>query len=208
MLGSAHNRRPLAISGVVGLRIADRRSVLSMNNALKELVELVPPPAEPVGAPFDWHAVEATLGRSLPADYKAYCDVYGHGSFFAGWVLDPLTPGHPDSFLDLLGQELAAFLTDDEAASFRPFPAPGGLLAFASTETRDTLWWRTDTWAVVHEDDSGVFEEHALSATEALLLTVRGDGPLEWGNVEVADGDEPVDMTARFHPPRRLHGRA
>lgn len=130
-----------------------------MDNALRELVEFVPPPAEPVGAPFDWQAVEATLGATLPADYKAYCDLYGHGSFFAGWGLDPLTPGHPESFFDVLGRELADLLAERESASFAPFPAPGGLLAFASTETEDTFWWRTDTWAVIREGDGGHFED-------------------------------------------------
>lgn len=38
-----------------------------------------------------------------------------------------------------------------------------------------------------------------MTASEVLLLTLRGDGPLEWGNAEVEEGEEPVDMTARFH---------
>ena len=59
--------------------------------ALQELIELVSPPVAPLGAPFDWRAVESALGSAFPSDYKAFCDVYGHGTFFNGWLWAPHT---------------------------------------------------------------------------------------------------------------------
>lgn len=63
---------------------------------------LLEPPKRPVGAPFDWPAVEQRLGSALPQDYRRYCDAYGHGGFAAFWSLDVLTPGCPETDLDLL----------------------------------------------------------------------------------------------------------
>ena len=164
-------------------------------SALDDVVRLLPPPLVPEGAPFDWADVEARLGTALPADYKAYCDRYGHGAISANWGLSPVTPDCPESFSDLFDTLLRDYLG---AGGRAPYPARGGLLAFATSELRATLWWRTDgppdAWPIVLEDDAGDFTDLGMSATEALAMTLRGDGPLGWRDDEV---DAPE---LRFHP--------
>jgi hypothetical protein len=127
--------------------------------ALDDVVTLLPPPVRPFGAPFDWVDIELRLGTALPGDYKAYCDRYGHGGIATGWWLNPLTPDCPEPFFDLFDTTLRDYLADGDGT---PFPAPGGLLAFASSELKSTFWWRTggpsDTWPIVLEDDAGGFD--------------------------------------------------
>jgi hypothetical protein len=148
-------------------------------SGLDEVVRRLPPPIAPVGAPFDWADVEARLGTALPADYKAYCDRYGHGAIEAGWALSPRTPDSPDAFGDLFDTLLRDHLGKDGRP---PYPARGGLLAFATSELKATLWWRTDgapdAWPIVLEDDAGDFTDLGMAATDVLALTLRGEGPL------------------------------
>jgi hypothetical protein len=162
-------------------------------SALDAVVRLLPPPGAPVGAPFDWADVERRLGTALPADYKAYCDRYGHGAIDACWSLSPVTPDCPESFSDLFDTLLRDYLGRDGRP---PYPARGGLLAFATSELKATLWWRTggppDAWPIVLEDDAGDFTDLGMTATEVLALTLRGDGPLGW--------DDEDDPELRFLP--------
>jgi hypothetical protein len=151
--------------------------------ALSELFSRVPAPADPVGVPFDWPGVEGRLGSSLPGDYKDYCEAYGHGGFFAGFSLDPLTPGHPDPMLDLLGTFFADLLGDDQETGEASTPRPQDLLAVMSTEHQEVIWWRASgsaqTWPLVLERDSGDFEEiDAMSFVDLLIETFSGRGPL------------------------------
>lgn len=171
--------------------------------ALDDLMALVPAPADPVGAPFDWRRVEANVGLALPEDYKRFCDRYGHGAFVAGWNVDAATPGATLGF-DMPTSGLNFLLEDSE---WSPHPAPGGLLLFASTETKETFWWRTDTWAVVFHSDLVEFVETKMTATEAILATVRGEPPVDWNSIdEFEDEDpddpdpQPMDRTPRFYP--------
>ena len=98
-------------------------------SALQELVELVPPPVAPQGAPFDWPAAESALGTALPSDFKGFCDVYGHGTFFNGWLWAPHTPHAPSGDDDLLSSYWLDILADVETV-YRPYPEPGGVLCW------------------------------------------------------------------------------
>jgi hypothetical protein len=51
---------------------------------LDRLMELVPPPKEPMcaGSPEQWFSVEQKLGTTLPDDYKIFINKYGSGGFY------------------------------------------------------------------------------------------------------------------------------
>ncbi len=46
-----------------------------MQNAIPELITLLPLPAEPLMAVGDWGKVEAELGTGLPNDYNSFCHI-------------------------------------------------------------------------------------------------------------------------------------
>jgi hypothetical protein len=144
--------------------------------ALEALIELAPPPATPQGAPFDWDAAEAVVGSSLPADYKAYCDAYGHGGFDNGWGWRPFAPFAQDPAHDLVSTYWRDMLAD-HVREQRPFPEPGGVLPFAICELKYGFWWLTDGppdgWPVLVEDDGGTWHRFELTATEVLILALR-----------------------------------
>ncbi|MFF2775056.1 SMI1/KNR4 family protein [Streptomyces sp. NPDC058052] len=103
------------------------------------------PPPEGPAIPVDWEAVEAWLGLSLPADYKAIATVYGPvdlGELL--WIQTPYagTAG---------GFDYGRFVEDCRRM------APG-VLPFGSTRTFGTLFWDTtasddpDAWPVLLHD--------------------------------------------------------
>ena len=98
------------------LGLSHRVELIAYNSVgmrgLDEIRALVSPPASPAGAPFDWAKAESVLGTALPADYKAYCDTYGHGGFFNGWSWGPLTPFTRDREGDLTSTYWRDLLSD------------------------------------------------------------------------------------------------
>jgi hypothetical protein len=111
----------------------------------------------------DWRAVEAELGVGLPADYRAFVERFG-----AGWVNQELyvvVPSAPLSRFDLVagnaGRAKARRLLHQESSQYCPAlprPPPGWLLVCGKTDTRASLYWRTDgldpdTWPVVLYDE-------------------------------------------------------
>ncbi|MDA0160469.1 SMI1/KNR4 family protein [Solirubrobacter ginsenosidimutans] len=171
---------------------------------LDQVIALVRPPAAPTGAPVDWAAAESALGTALPTDYKAFCDRYGHGEFFNGWGWFPLTPFAHHCHEDLVSTFWRDILADDDWGR-RPFPEPGGVLPFATSELKYRFWWLAegppDDWPVLVEDDGGTWHQFALTATELLAVALRDElfGPPE------ADLD-PVKFFSRPTPrERNLH---
>jgi hypothetical protein len=143
-----------------------------------ELLNLVAPPAAPNGPPFDWDAAETELGTALPNDYKAYCDRYGHGELFNGWLWQPLTPfaqHREDDLTHTFWRDILA----DHFPKQRPFPEPRGVLPFLYCERKYRFWWRVDGppdhWPVLLEDDGGGWTEHTLTATELLARALRDE---------------------------------
>ncbi|MER6480065.1 SMI1/KNR4 family protein [Streptomyces filamentosus] len=100
-----------------------------------------PPPEEPA-IPVDWDAVEAWLGRRLPADYKAVATVYGPLDLGERlWLQTPYAR-------DRAGFDYGHFV--EESRRMAP-----GVLPFAETRASDVLFWDTtasddpDAWPVV-----------------------------------------------------------
>jgi len=141
-----------------------------MRNAMKDICKLLAPPASPRGLDRTWNDVESEIGLSLPDDYKAFIDVYGSGQITgaAGWInvwnlrdsslfRSPLSsdPGGLSSVL----REYQSLDATDFRCPFPIYPAPAGLLPFASVMDVHFLNWLTDgppsQWAVVYYDFDG-----------------------------------------------------
>lgn len=168
-----------------------------------EFRDLVPPPPSPPLSPVDWDAVIERLGTQLPSDYRWFADVYGAGTF-GGWRI--AHPDHPLPGFNLwdrikVQSEAFAFMRtpdgdqesdEDFAASFaEPFPAAGGVLAFADTDTGDGAFWLTggdpDEWPIYTDDrGSDVRVTLDLTTLDWLAALARGDdpildqGPVQW----------------------------
>ncbi len=149
---------------------------------IDDLIRLVPPPAEPVGAIGDWQRVEADLGLRLPADFKALIERYGLGQFVD--FITPLTPFGPRDLLvqsahRLLDSERSFRRTHPDKCPYPFYPEPGGLLEWAATDNGDRLCWLTggepDSWTTVVWNPRGwYYEAHDLSAVEFLLAWLNG----------------------------------
>jgi hypothetical protein len=111
----------------------------------------------------DWRAVQAELRVGLPADYRAFVERFGAGS--VNQELYIVVPSAPLPRFDLIagnaGRAKARRLLHQESSQYRPdlpCPPPGWLLVWAKTNTRASLYWRTDgldpdTWPVVLYDE-------------------------------------------------------
>ncbi|MEV4561346.1 hypothetical protein AB0K51_30775 [Kitasatospora sp. NPDC049285] len=126
----------------------------------------------------DWQAAEAALGTALPQEYKEVVDAFGPGSF-DGYV-DLLTPNGKG--LDLINWSKTA--PADRFAPLPTFPAPDGLLQWASSEQELELAWQTgaadpSAWPVlVRPDVTGEWRQFDCGVAEFLarLLTDVGLG--------------------------------
>ncbi len=161
-----------------------------MNPSLRQLIALVPPPANPValGLPNDWKQVEDELGTFLPQDFKDYVKIYGAGQwtgFFGVW--NPFykwkNPNASKTWKAWREKRFEGFKEfqqqyPDDTAPFAVHPASGGLLAFGFNDNGGTLCWRTigspDSWSIVCLDAelSNRYDEFELTLTafiEALM---------------------------------------
>jgi hypothetical protein len=152
---------------------------------LERLRELAPPPAEPVepGRPEGWPKVEADLGAALPADYKAFTELYGSGKFddFL-WLFNPFTPGEDGNLLHEKEAVLAAYAETrkrhPERLPLPPFPEPGGVLPLGRSDNGDELYWLTegepDAWTVVLLETRATSQEHHRVPVTGFLAELAG----------------------------------
>jgi hypothetical protein len=132
---------------------------------LQHLVELAPPPTQPAatGIDEDWLKIEAEIGLELPQDFKDYIRCYGAGQWleFFG-IIDPFYEWkHPQAqknwrawIIDRIGHlNNIEERVKNYYASFKPYPAVNGLLAFGYDDNGGTLCWQTtgkpDQWPIV-----------------------------------------------------------
>ncbi len=138
----------------------------------QRLLELVAPPPQPTAV--DWEAAERALGITFPPGYRWLAETYGPGVFDD--FLRFFVPG--PTVLDLVAATAfnteinRDWLSDPYAPPF-PYPLhpePGGLVVWAETVDRESLFWATDgppeDWPTIVE----TFED---------LGTWRYDGPAE-----------------------------
>lgn len=126
--------------------------------SIDDLIRLCPPPASPPAV--DWPAVESSLDRRLPTDYKQLATVYGPGSFchFIR-VHHPLSGLTGPAVADLQQQ-----LQRDRDRNRSNFPVPHDprlLVVAGVTDNGDQLFWiadpedEPDNWCIAVNDRDG-----------------------------------------------------
>jgi hypothetical protein len=111
---------------------------------------------------IDWTAVETRLGTALPGDYKRLVELFGYGAFDEYLVL--LLAGESPAGTDIVefNEFWAQAAATDGVGPGRPYrlyPAPGGLLQWASCEQETSFYWLTegtdpDRWPILVTDES------------------------------------------------------
>ena len=138
--GTANLRMRHEVEG----RIAcDSESTLEEHSmALKDLLEMVPPPAYPAWTgqgEDDWEDAQRQLGVRLPHDYRELISVYGGGTFCRTIeIVSPFGPRGLKTFHELCKQYFRAmassFPVPQRKPRFSVFPDAGGNLALGGDE--------------------------------------------------------------------------
>lgn len=197
--------------------------MIEAQGPLARIVERLSPPTTPVHGRGDWTLAERELGTRLPDDFKQLVQTYGLGDFWGRVILrTPFGDNNPVR-LD------ATFLDDFESARelwpeqypYPFFPEPGGLLAWAVTESGTSLCWLTDgqpdAWPVVIWSRDDAYERFDCGAAEFLegwisgriISALLGGDPdlAPWFDravdrdhvyVGLGEGDLPYDETLRI----------
>ena len=146
--------------------------------ALQFLKQIAPPPKVPTEAEGDWERVEATIGLTLPDDYKNLISEYGTGRFSN--FLYAFNPFSANEWLNLINssQKILAgqrTLREDFPKEFplQLFPEPNSLFPWGSTDNGNYLYWHTkgesQDWAVVVWESRGTEHEvYEMSTTQFL----------------------------------------
>lgn len=141
-------------------------------DATAELTELVPPPAP--RRSIDWAAIQELLGLSLPADYRAFMEIYGPGTFCDITILPPEElPGLVErTFRKATGNPMRL-----PQICVPVFPEPNGMLAWGETADGWTCGWmpldpeNPDTWGTVMADPEVLGHQlHTELSMSSLLL--------------------------------------
>ncbi|WP_055588041.1 SMI1/KNR4 family protein [Peterkaempfera griseoplana] len=125
----------------------------------------------------DWAAAEARLGTALPSDYKELIERFGDGTF------DGYLDIHLPDRIRRHAEDLAGFAEGHGSSQwepYRPFPAPGGLLWWASSEHEQDFCWLTedpdpDRWPVLHRDVGPVPWERYHGTTAEFVFRMLTD---------------------------------
>ncbi|MFI0405802.1 SMI1/KNR4 family protein [Actinomadura sp. 3N508] len=153
------------------------------DDALADLLVLLPPPDEPAfGAVDAWETVAADLGTHLPADYVAFIERYGSCEIdqYLG-ISDPREGDFVTSFVRRFAETYRAHREDDpDTYWMKVWPEPEGFIPWAHTQNGDYVGWLTighpDTWPIAmyppRGDDTGA--AIPLSATQTLAAWLRG----------------------------------
>jgi hypothetical protein len=156
------------------------------------------------GATPDWSIVAATLGTSVPADYRAFVECYGAGRI--GNFLWVFVPAAPTPAIDLAAQAamqaevLDALRASGERIEEQSLPATGGLLSAGMSDNGDVIHWRTrgapNAWTVVVQEARGpIFVAYDTDLTGFLAGELDGsircpafpdDLPPDWLELEPA----------------------
>ena len=160
----------------------DERLPVNEFAALRELAG--PPPGQ---APnVDWAAVQARLGFGLPADYRAFADTYGPGTFGDVRIAVPGGPAEMDLFALLARKydqirDLARHEWDAPV-----YPEPGGMISWGETTSGYTCAWAPasadpDQWTVVVIDPSPALNEYTIQAGMSFSTVLKQHAEQEPG---------------------------
>jgi hypothetical protein len=166
----------------------------SMQPNVQRLIEIVPPPTDPVDTGSgSFSDVEEVLGLKLPADYKDYITAFGSGGWHdCWWILNPFTDNEHGNLLlqsqdrrpknwSALDAERAS--RDAEGRFPHPiYPEQGGILPWAITDRGGRFYWLTegnpDSWVTIYYAGlSPAFETYDLPCISILLRIVTDQFP-------------------------------
>ncbi|MEU0215910.1 SMI1/KNR4 family protein [Streptomyces sp. NPDC006265] len=161
------------------IRLADpAEAVAALERAVPGLAAL----RLPASSDIAWSEVEAELGAVLPGDYKRLCELYPALEFndFLGFAGPE--PGHEHRWIRGRREELELIAEwceeADLAVPLHPYPAPGGLLPWASSNEGDHFLWTTlggpDRWTVTVASRNGGWWHYTGGAVQFLADLVSG----------------------------------
>jgi hypothetical protein len=148
--------------------------------ALGTLKDVLPAPSNPKDNSGDWSAIEATLGASLPNDYKEFIEIYG--TIHICNFLQILSPFSKNQHINLVRkQELCrevyqVLKNGGENIPYEFFPKRNGLIIVGLTDNGDSIFWKTgsEKWTIVVNEARGTdwfcFDGSIAEFIEGLLL--------------------------------------
>ncbi|MFE2850069.1 SMI1/KNR4 family protein [Streptomyces lavendulae] len=154
--------------------------------ALSSLEEAVPGlaalrRAEP--ARIDWAAAEGRLETVLPQDFKLLAELYPDLQFGDYMTLHTPLPGEEEAWAEAAveeGEDVADLIDlADLGAVLAPYPAPGGLLTWGSSNRGDTFLWTTEgtgpeAWKVTVASRSGDWWHYTAGAVQFTADLISG----------------------------------
>lgn len=175
---------------------------------MDKLVELMPPPKDPIEIPTvaTWETCERSISE-LPLDYKYFLGQYGTGVIDGFmWIYSPAAKNR---YLDLRlrGQEILDAIAESSAKSpsLYPtsFPTAGGLLPLGCTDNGDTIYWVTEgspcEWKIAVMDARSPRVYRYDGGLVSFLVSVMSRS-IEGG---VFPEDFPTALPVAFDPVRR-----
>ncbi|MEV5177386.1 SMI1/KNR4 family protein [Streptomyces flaveolus] len=134
----------------------------------------------PGGRSVDWATLEADLGTALPSDFRSLAEAYPVLVIDDFLTVSLPTPGAeaPWASASRDDETLQDLCEMGDTEDYVPYPQPGGLIAWASSNSGDTFYWRTspadpDAWPVVVRTDNADWVEFPVGALE-FLASVYG----------------------------------
>ncbi|WP_202197548.1 SMI1/KNR4 family protein [Streptomyces spororaveus] len=157
-----------------------------MPSALEHLQTLLGEPEEAWGRPRRevWEASEQHLGVTLPADYKAFMDVYGPGTLDGYLHLNRptglMTPAELEIFWSLEGWRDARRGAED-LYPFPFHPDPGGLIPWGHDEHSSEYYFLASdpdpgSWEIVVGSECAEWYRTSGSFTDFLMRCFEGLG--------------------------------
>ncbi|MFI7237056.1 hypothetical protein [Streptomyces cyaneofuscatus] len=120
---------------------------------------------------MDWAVLEAGLGTALPSDFRSLAEAYPVLVIDDFLMVSLPTPGAEALWAsgcrdDEILQDLYEM---GDTEDYVPYPQPGGLISWASSNSGDTFYWRTsradpDAWPVVVRTDNADWIEFPAGA--------------------------------------------
>lgn len=129
----------------------------------------------PGGRGVDWAALVADLGTALPSDFRSLAEAYPILVVDDFLTVSVPRPGAEASWAsDAREDEILQDLYEmGDTEDYVPYPQPGGLISWATSNSGDVFYWRTssedpDAWPVVVRGDNGDWSEFPVGAVEFL----------------------------------------
>ncbi|MFF3390115.1 SMI1/KNR4 family protein [Streptomyces sp. NPDC002669] len=129
----------------------------------------------PGGHSVDWTALEASLGTALPSDFRSLAEAYPVFVIDDFLMVSLPTPGAEAPWASASRDDeiLQDLYEMGDTEDYVPYPQPGGLISWASSNSGDTFYWRTspvdpDAWPVVVRTDNADWIEFPVGAVEFL----------------------------------------